>query len=1267
MCGHRAFAFPFEAGAIDPCIQFPAPPGVFFQLATVADGDRVVAVGRIGIQFAVYRFFSNGELDVSFHSNFRFSGTLNAIRVAPNGTVYLVGNFDAPNRGILLRLGSDGELDETFLPVSADGEGRAVAVTPAGRILLGGSFTQLNSQPHARLALLNSDGSFVETFDLKNGFGLRKPGRPEVRSLLVLAENSFLVGGGFSFYQDVPSPGLVRMDDKATLDPNFVPEINHAAGNDENQTYSIARLESGDFIVAGQMLIRNGQPSQIVRLTAEGSLDPEFGHSIVDHDAKPPTRILIDSKNRILTSDGDVKVHRISAKGIGDIRFLDPPMSSFAGILGDRIVGLQKDGSMIGVFMDPTGSEEDRPPTILVSSVPQVYLTEGFSFSIQPTVLGNPPPTLQWQLNDVPISGATNGYYFSDYTDRTHLGLLSLVASNRLGSTKTLVTTLTATLHDRSAGMIDTTVRFDDLPIVQVQALEAVPRGGILVGGERTPRFGKPGMDLVWLTESNTVDPNFVFHSDVTLIQFHALKALTNGWTVVSADVRSSLGATQQVILWLDTTGQVQTTTHLEGGPARRIYEDASSHVWVVGDFIRANDQTRNRVAVFSDAGVLTSIASEFPLPDDTVRALVQDRLGFFWMAGDFQSIGGIPRGRIARLKPDGSLDLQTDFGIGFDGPVSDLISATPDRIWVGGSFTHYRGDPIAGLMRFDLDGNPDPMTNFANVSRFTRDARDRIWFVCSSGGVRLGTDGVWNTNGLLNPSPNSDYYQMLTVSREGRVYAAGSISDRLGYIRWTQSLAQLLDEDQTGINPPRFLSEPVGHLGLSSVFCPSIEGHQLDFFWYEGDRLQPTYHRSDIAQYVPNKDLEYPFRLVVCNPSGCITSAPITLTSDSFDLASLRPPPARVVAMKGQPLTIYAKSGVQPLASTTTAQWLFGLQPIHSVGDVLVIPEVNETHQGCYSWLAANSYQWLQTGFQIQITTPESWNEALNTLGLTYFAFPQHSWAQVQLTENGIEPFDAVATNPMGAGQMATFGVYIYGSGQMRFRWKLTRTSTANRFGYRINDGPFVELTPVADWNETVISVKAGTLYSPSVRWFFFKQEGDPNSGDTAIVDWIKITDYVPARFRIVRNPTPVQVDGSGTVELAGVVDGTPPFTYQWFKDGSAIDGATNSFFFSPASLTPDGNYSLQIRSGASVLETPSVPVSIIPTIPVLKIVEVSDGQFELSVKANPAAVLSIERSTDFTAWEPLGTLPSGNVTRTQSLQRDEKVSRQYFRVRTL
>jgi uncharacterized delta-60 repeat protein len=138
-------------------------------------------------------------------------------------------------------------------------------VLPDGKIMVGGSFTGVDSQPIKYLVRLNSDGTRDTNF---NSALADSPefGIDEVRGLRVLPDGKLLVMGSFEVNGNWAY--YARLNADGSLDTSM------ATGT--NLTFDMLPLPDGDFIVCGP-----GAGSAVAhRVNSDGSPDPSFQISV---------------------------------------------------------------------------------------------------------------------------------------------------------------------------------------------------------------------------------------------------------------------------------------------------------------------------------------------------------------------------------------------------------------------------------------------------------------------------------------------------------------------------------------------------------------------------------------------------------------------------------------------------------------------------------------------------------------------------------------------------------------------------------------------------------------------------------------------------------------------------------------------------------------------------------------------------------------------------------------------------------------------------
>ena len=260
-------------GSVDPSFDpGSGPNGPVTALALQSDGQVIVG-GHFtevsgGVRSHIARLTSDGSLDGTFDPREGWQGpvmryeelpTVRSIVIQPDGKILTAGSFTnyggVVRRG-LARVNPDGSLDTSFDPQMENGGiVRSLALQPDGKLIVGGSLTNLYSEQVMRLYV---NGSTDESF--------RPPPVWKVLSLLLLANGQLLVGseGGSIF----------RLNSDGSQDMSF------PGGTNFSQTvYCLAELPDGKILAGGQFADWNTDPdfyTGLIRLTSSGVRDPTF-------------------------------------------------------------------------------------------------------------------------------------------------------------------------------------------------------------------------------------------------------------------------------------------------------------------------------------------------------------------------------------------------------------------------------------------------------------------------------------------------------------------------------------------------------------------------------------------------------------------------------------------------------------------------------------------------------------------------------------------------------------------------------------------------------------------------------------------------------------------------------------------------------------------------------------------------------------------------------------------------------------------------------
>jgi uncharacterized repeat protein (TIGR01451 family)/uncharacterized delta-60 repeat protein len=277
-----------------------------------------------------------------------------------------------------------------------------------------------------------------------------------------------------------------------------------------------------------------------------------------------------------------------------------------------------------------------------------------------------------------------------------------------------------------------------------------------------------------------------------------SLALQNNGSILMGGDFRSVNGINRYRVARLQPDGGVDVLFNPGVGADDTVWSlalGASNSVIVVGQFNNFNNYPRSHVARLDSSGNvdLTFDTSNLGI-DGTIWAVAVESDGKVIIGGDFTTVGGFLRSRIARLNNDGSLDTTFDPGLGANDTVYTLEAS--GSILVGGAFTQFHTSTHRGLTRLLPNGTVDPTfvpgsgANGVVYSIFMSPTDGKIYiggsFTTYSdtrriGLARLFTDGTVDTSfldpaynqfaGLSNPLFNPDLYPQNVVYAMGVQY----------------------------------------------------------------------------------------------------------------------------------------------------------------------------------------------------------------------------------------------------------------------------------------------------------------------------------------------------------------------------------------------------------------------------------------------------------------------------------------------------------------
>jgi uncharacterized repeat protein (TIGR01451 family)/uncharacterized delta-60 repeat protein len=196
----------------------------------------------------IARLNADGSLDSSFDPGTNGpNGTVNAIAVAPDGTIYIGGDFTSVGglaRSSVAQLDTNGLVVPNFTPVAGvNGPVFALALQPDGKLVVGGSFSVVEFQSRNNIARYNPNGSLDGTFNPGSG------ANDSVYTLTLQNDGGIFLGGLFTSVNQTRRMGLARLFSSGEVDTGFLDTAyNQFAGL--HHPYFNPFINSKDFLFA---------------------------------------------------------------------------------------------------------------------------------------------------------------------------------------------------------------------------------------------------------------------------------------------------------------------------------------------------------------------------------------------------------------------------------------------------------------------------------------------------------------------------------------------------------------------------------------------------------------------------------------------------------------------------------------------------------------------------------------------------------------------------------------------------------------------------------------------------------------------------------------------------------------------------------------------------------------------------------------------------------------------------------------------------------
>jgi uncharacterized delta-60 repeat protein len=745
-----------------------------------------------------------GTLDLTFTAGIT-NPTVYAVFLQPDGGVLVRNGWPSYN---LVKLGTDGVTDTNFNPgLPAGASVSSMGSLPDGRVIISGSFLEVQGVARPCLARLNGNGTLDSAFVpqiMPANIPMQPTNAPPlpysptngVGMILVQPDGKVLVTSMSYMTATNGSalPAVARLNTDGLLDSSFATVT--------NAPYRMALQPDGKILIE-QAISWNYPGSNIVyRLNQDGTRDSSFNQVNITGWAN----VLLPQTNSIYLGGFIIRVNGINSGWMARVDLSGQLDTSFNSPFYDYGNGIeaaipQPDGKVLigGTFWKVNPTYKNLARLNSNGAVDATFTSTGANSFVhalagQPdgktlvageftAVNGVATPPLVRLIGDSDTGPGTVAFDLAETEVFENSGSVTLTIDRIWGNQG------------------DISVSYQTVPGSAVAGSDYAAQSGILVfhDGEIAKTITVPLIDKGSINDLKT---------------FKVVLSSSGGGAGIGAQSNC-------VVNILNVHGPASFDPGFSVGPG--LLDGAVSDVAVQPDgaiviggwFQQVGGVPRRGVARLTQAGALDpnfNPGSELDYGGNSgwLNFVKLQTNGQILVAGIFTMVNGTNENYLARLNPDGSLDTSFNDGTGplgtgnVVGDIRGMELLNDGRMIVGGGFNTYNGIIRNGLVRLSTNGIVDPAYQPAGagiVNTFGLQTDGKVIFsaFASTYAARINADGTTtrtNADGTTNITfiaSADNYVRQVSCLPDGTTMIAGSFSTINGHPR--RCLARLFTD----------------------------------------------------------------------------------------------------------------------------------------------------------------------------------------------------------------------------------------------------------------------------------------------------------------------------------------------------------------------------------------------------------------------------------------------------------------------------------------